>query len=271
MPSDDAGPAYRLVLAAYAATVATAGVAVALLDAGADVLYPAVVAAWFGTVVAVGVAFTLADVPRAVRPRRLYASGWSWAPSVAPVAAAAALLLAVATRAVPLAPDAGVVLVLSLFGFLLALVGWLVRLLARNAEARARLAATDEVREWRARPAPARRRLYVAGALAYGAAVVALVAWTRSVAYVGILGGAFGLLAGGFNPRHYWLADEALVHGNPQTRFVLDRDRMTDVALVGDHLRIDRRGRRPSLTCDAADLDEPGALADALRAWAGIR
>lgn len=272
--TDTAGPTYRLVLAAYVATLLTAlaasvGVAVA---APSRVLVPAVVGTWLGSAAVVGAAFGVLGVPALLYPRRLYAAGLSWGPALLgalPIFVVVAALLASALHvtAVPLSVLERQVGPL-LFAGVAAPLGWLLRVMARNAEARVRLADSD-VLEWRARPARRRRRwVYGLSGVSIAVALVG-VGLLRDPSFVGFLGLGFALAARGANEQWYWLGERTLVFGNPQVLYLLDADAVTGVSREVDSLRIDRRGVRPALTIDAADVDDPALVTAALTRWSG--
>lgn len=273
MPATDpAGPTYRLVLAVYVATLLTALAAglVAARRAPSSVLVPVVVGTWLGGTVVVGAGLGVLGVPTTLSPRRLYGTGRSWGPAllgVLPVAVVVAGLV-VSSLHVPIPAAVERQVGPLLFAGLAAPLGWLLRVMARNTEARARLAAGD-VLEWRARPAARRRWLvYVLSGLFIAATLVG-VGWFREPSFVGLLGFGFALAARGANEQHYWLGRRTLVYGNPQVMYLLDADAVAGVTREVDSLRIDRRGVRPALTIDMADLDEPEMVVAALNRWSG--
>lgn len=275
MPATDtAGPTYRLVLAAYVATLLTAlaaSVVVARRDPS-SVLVPVVVGTWLGSTAVVGAGLGVLGVPAALRPRRLYASGRSWVPALlgglpiaVVVAGLVASLLHVARSPLDaIEPQVGPLL----FAGLAAPLGWLLRVMARNAEARVRLADSD-VLEWRARPAARRRYGVYALSGVFVVATLVGVGLLREPSFVGLLGFGLALAARGANEQHYWLGSRTLVYGTPQVMYLLDAADVTEVTRDADGLRIDRRGSRPALTIDVADLDEPEMVAAALSRWSG--
>lgn len=274
MPATDGdGSTYRVVLAAYAATLASVGVVAALVADGrpARVVYPALVVTWPAVAGLAGAALAVAGTPRGLRPRPLYASGLSWLPGVVGLGVAVG---AVAVLAVGLDGDlppgiSGAALAALFGGMMVAGVGWVVRLMARNAEARARLDA--DAREWRARPDAGRRRWYYAGAAVAGLVWLAALVWAREPSMAGLLGGAVAIAAQGANERYVWLGESALVYGNPQVRYLLDASDVAGVRHEGGSIRVERRGWRPALTFDADDVAEPGEFAAALTRVAGTR
>ncbi|WP_255150833.1 hypothetical protein [Halorarius halobius] len=275
MPSTDGdGSTYRVVLSAYLATLASVGVVAALVADGqpARIVYPAVVVTWPAVAGLAGAALAVAGTPRWLRPRPLYASGLSWLPGAVGlgVVVGALALLAVGLDGDLPAGLSGAALVGLFGGMAVVAVGWVVRVMARNAEARARFGDADAL-EWRARPDPRRRRLYYASAAVAGGGLLAAIVWFREPSLVGTLGGAVALAAQGANERHVWLGESTLVYGNPQVRYLLAGDGVAGVRHEGGSLRVERRGWRPALTFDADDIDDPDEVAAALRRLAGTR
>ncbi|MFC7177053.1 hypothetical protein [Halosegnis marinus] len=158
----------------------------------------------------------------------------------------------------------GAGLLAAFAGVALAMVGGVVRLMARNADARAYLDAPIRA-EWEARPAPGRRRAYYAASGALTLALAAgIVAW-RAPVLVGTLGATVSLAAQGSNRRECHLTDEALVYGNVQSLTVLDRDDVRGVTLADGALRIERAGWKPAMAFDAGDIEDPEAVVAAFR------
>lgn len=273
--TDAAGPTYRLLLAVYAALLATGAASGWLVarTATVAVVVPAAIGVWFGATIVVAALLARRGVPAPLRPRRLYSAGWSWAPTLVgglPLVAVTGALVASTLHVAPVAVAAvGRQVGPLLFAGLAAPVGWLLRLMGRNAEARARLDASPSVVEWRARPDRRRRRWFYGLAGAFTAGILAGVAWLREPSLVGTLGGAFALAAQGATEWRYWLGERTLVYGNPQVRHVVDAEDIVGVTRREGSLRIERRGWRPALSIDTADLDDPDAVAAALTRLAG--
>lgn len=261
-PTDDAGPTYRLVLALYAATVVAAAVVsvLAARDASAALAAVGAVGSWLGSTVLVAAALARVGVPAPLRPRTLYATGRSWLPALGGLGLIAVGVAVAAGSIGPAAP-------LLVGGIVAAVLGWFLRVMGRNAETRARL-ADAEVLEWRARPARRRRYGWYAVGGLLGLSVLGAVVWLRDGSLVGVLGGAFALLAQGANETRYWLGESTLVYGNPQVRHLLDADRVTGVDPDGEAIRIECRGWRPARTMDASDLEDPDAVVAALERFA---
>jgi hypothetical protein len=272
MPSTDEatgiGPTYEFVAALYGAAVLTtvATTAAVLAEAPGDVVVMVVGFGGLGLATVVGVAVGVVGLPRQVHPRPLYASGRSWGPAVVGVVSgtvAFPVLLADVSGVVAVG-ETRTLLAASFGGFVIAGVGWVVHLMARNAEARARLAASEEVLKWRARPAPRRRRLYyavagVSAVLAVGTGLLVGDWWT-----IGVFSGGISLAARGANEQWFRLADDTLVYGNPQVSYLLDRDEIRAVTHSAEEIRVERRGFRPALTCDTTEIDDPEAVVAAL-------
>jgi hypothetical protein len=264
MPSTDADPpgaTYRFLVALYL-TVALVGVVAVVLAARGTTVRTGAVVVLLGGICALAVVGGVVGrygVPGPLGPQRLYASGWSWLPG-----AAGTLAVAVALPVAVLTEGFGPPLLAALTGVVLVGVGGLVRLVARNTEARAGLAASDTVVEWRARPAPTRRRFWYAASATLGLPLLVSAAWLRDPALVGVFGLPVALAAQGANERQYQLGDDALVYGNPQVRHLLDRDAITGVTQGAEGIRIERRGFRPALTCDTGDIDDLESVVAAL-------
>jgi hypothetical protein len=271
MPStepDPPGDAYRVLVAVYLTVPVVGAGAVALAARGTTLRTGAVVVLLGGlaTLAVAGAVVGLSGVPRPLRPRRLYASGWAWLPgAVGAVAVVGALPVALAVD------GAGPPLLAALTGVVLAGVGGLVRFAARNAEARARLAGSETVIEWQTRPAPTRRRLWYAASAALALPLLAGAAWLRDLSLVGVLGLPVAVAAQGANERQYRLTGDTLVYGNPQVWHLLDRETITGVTHGPAEIRIERRGWRPALTCATAEMDDPEAVVTALTQVRGER
>jgi hypothetical protein len=213
-----------------------------------------------------GVGLGSRGTPRRLRPRPLYASGLSWGLSTVGLGCltvAVGLFAATENGSVP-AATSRITVPLLFGGVALAGLGWVVRLMARNAEARARLDASSEVVAWRARPAPGRRRWLYGLAAVSTVGILVAVAWLREPSILSMLGASISLAARGANEHHFWLGDETLVYGNPQARYLVDAADVTRMRRRGGGLSIERRGWRPALTVDTSDLDDPVAIETAL-------
>ena len=271
MPStepDPPGDAYRVLVAVYLTVPVVGAGAVALAARGTTLRTGAVVVLLGGlaTLAVAGAVVGLSGVPRPLRPRRLYASGWAWLPgAVGAVAVVGALPVALAVD------GAGPPLLAALTGVVLAGVGGLVRFAARNAEARARLAGSETVIEWQTRPAPTRRRLWYAASAALALPLLAGAAWLRDLSLVGVLGLPVAVAAQGANEQQYRLTGDTLVYGNPQAWYLLDRETITGVIHGPAEIRIERRGWRPALTCATREMDDPEAVVTALTQLQGER
>jgi len=259
--TDDAAPGdgYRFLLAAYL-TVALVGTGAAALSAsGVGVRTGAVVVllGGLGTLAVVAATIGLGGVPRQLHPRPLYEDGRSWLPATVGVAVAV-VAVALGLRDGPTGP----LLLVAATGVGLGAVGGLIRLTARTAVARARVASGTVRAEWRGRPSPGRRRgYYVAagvGTLVLGAAIV----WYREPSLVALLGATISLAGQGATEWHVRVTDDALVFGNPGFARVVEPELITGVTREGETLRIERRGFRPALSFDAGDVEEiEGAVA----------
>lgn len=279
MPSTDddtgIGPTYEFVVALYVAAVLTAGATTTavLADAPTDVVVMIVGFGGLGAATVVGVAVGVVGLPERVHPRPLYTSGLAWLPmAVGGVAGSTAFVALLAEQgSVLVIGEPGALLVASFGGFVVAGVGWVLLIMVRNAEARARLAASDEVLEWQGRPGRTRRRQYYLAAGAFtvlAAGVIAVIKDWWAMAFV--TGGA-SLATQGVNHWQYWLGDDALVYGNPQVRHLLDHAHITSVTHMTDEIRIARAGWRPALTVDTGDVDDPEAVVAALTRPLGTR
>ncbi|WP_276261169.1 hypothetical protein [Haloglomus litoreum] len=261
-PRDDAGPTYRLVLALYAATVVAAAVVSALAARDASTALGAVgaVGSWLGSTVLVAAALARLGTPSWLRPRALYAAGRSWLPTLGGLG-----LVAAGVAVGSLGPAAP----LLVGGAIASVLGWFLRVMGRNAEARARLAGSEPL-TWRARPARRRRYVwYAAGGLS-GLVVLGAVLWLRDPSLLGAGGLAFAFAAQGANETQYWLGDTTLVYGNPQVRYLLDAGDIAGVEHDAEGaVTIAYRGWRPARTMDASDLDDPEAVVAALERFAG--
>jgi hypothetical protein len=258
--TDTAGLTYRLVLALYLATGAAAVVVAALVTGGvtAGLVAIGAVGTWLGGTALAAAGLGWFGVPRWLHPRPLYAAGRSWLPALGGLAlAGSGVGVAAGGR------DVGAAAALLLGGAAVATLGWVVRAMARNAEARARLDGSEVV-AWRARPAKRRRvAWYTAGGL-FVAVVLGVMVWTRNWSFLGSLGVGIALAAQGANRTQYWLGDGTLVYGNPQVRYLLDAADVTEVRHTDAAISIERRGWRPARTLDPADLSDPQAVVAAL-------
>lgn len=270
MPSpesdDPAGSAYRFVVALYL-TVALVGAGAVALAARGTSLRTGAVAVLLGGIAVlavVGAVVGTRGVPRPLRPVRLYTSGLSWGPVLVGIVGSA--IAAVGLSAVDAGTGALLLTIATAMG--LALVGSVLRLMARNATCRARLAAGEVRAEWRARPAPGRRRLYYAVSAVGVSALLVYIAVARSPELLGVLGIPIAVAAQGTNLQHCRVTDDAFVFGNSQALRLLDAESVAGVERREDSIRVARRGWRPSLTFDIAEIDDPDAAADALAALA---
>jgi hypothetical protein len=258
--TDTAGLTYRLVLALYLATGAAATVVAALVadEATAGLVAVGAVGTWLGGTVLAAAALGWVGVPRWLHPRPLYAAGRSWLPALGGL-----VLASTGVGVVVSGRGAGAAATLLLGGAAVATLGWVVRAMARNAEARARLDGSEVV-AWQARPAKRRRvAWYTAGGL-FVAVVLGVMLWTRDWSFLGSLGVGIALAAQGANRTQYWLGDRTLVYGNPQVRYLLVAGDVTGVRHTDAAISIERRGWRPPRTLDPADLSDPRAVVAAL-------
>lgn len=259
--TSDAGPTYLFVVAAYVsvALVGAGAVALSLRDVSVRTGAVAVLLGGIGVLALVGSLVGLRGVPGPLHPRRLYTSGASFLPAALGALVVAA---AVAALAADLAP-AGALLLAAVAGVGLGIVGGVLRVMARNADARAYLDAPIRA-EWEARPAVGRRRAYylASGVLTLG--LLAVIVLERAPSLLGVLGATISLAAQGSNRRRCRLTDDVLVYGNVQSVVALDRDAIRDATLDDGALRLDRAGWKPSLTFDAGDIESP---ADVLAAF----
>jgi len=256
--TDAAGLTYRLVLALYLATGTAAVVVASLVVVGvtAGLVAVGAVGSWLGGTVLAAAVLGWLGVPRWLHPRPLYAAGRSWLPALGGLALVG-IGVAVGTQ------DVGAAAALLLGGGAVATLGWFVRVMARNAEARARLDGGGVV-TWRARPAKRRRvAWYTAGGL-FVVVVLGVMLWTRDWSFIGVLGIGFALAAQGANRTQYWLGDGTLVYGNPQVRYLLPAADVTGIRHTDAAISIERRGWRPARTLDPADLSDPQAVVAAL-------
>jgi hypothetical protein len=266
MPDTDGdGPTYRLVLALYVATgLAAAVVAVlAVRGTGAGTGALAAVGSWLGGTALVAAALAVAGTPAWLRPRPLYATGRSWLPVLGGVGLAA-VGVAVGIR------DAGSAAPLVLGGAVATVLGWFLRLMARNAEARARLDGVDAL-AWRARPARRRRHVWYASGGLFLAALLTVMLLFREWSVVGALGAGVALAARGADRTRYRLGGSTLVYGNPQVRYLLDAADVTGVEHTAGRIIVERRGWRPARTMDTADIEDPEAVTVALERFAASR
>ena len=265
MPSTDSEPppgdGYRFLIALYLTVGVVGSGAAVLASRGVNLRVGAVAVllGGLGTLAVVGAAVGLGGVPRPLHPRPLYERGLSWLPAVLGVTTAVAGA-ALAIRGGPTGP----LLLVAGTGAGLGVVGGLVRLTARTAVARARVAAGTVRAEWRARPAPGRRRAYYAAAGVTTLALVVVVVWRRDPSLVALFGATISLAAQGATEWDVQVTDDAFVFGNPGFARVVEPERIAGVKCDGDTLRIDRRGLRPSLSFDASDIENVEAAVAAV-------
>ncbi|MFB6117153.1 hypothetical protein [Halosegnis sp.] len=254
------GPTYEFVVAVYLGAVVTVtGVGVlAIQGRPTEQLALALVAGSVDAVTGAGLIIGVAGLPRHVHPRPLYASSVAWFPAAVGGLPALGGLAGLVIGA-PIK-----IVVPALFGGLIvAGLGWILLVMARNAEARARLAEAEPA-EWSARPGPTGRRRWRAGALGCALAAVALAAGTRQPGFLAFVGSSLGLWGQTTEQRQFQLTDDVLVYGGPEAYYLLDRAAVTTVTLDAEELRLERRGWRPAITCATADMEAPETVVTAL-------